>query len=70
MTSRRIYVSPYHSPLNLLTGLTTNALNLLNYQPPQPPQPTKYIYIYIYIGQPNARKPRAHRSPREVRHDV
>jgi hypothetical protein len=48
MTSRRIYVSPYHSPLNLLTGLTTNALNLLSYQPPQPPQPTKYIYIYIH----------------------
>ena len=49
MTSRRIYVSPYHSPLNLLTGLTTNALNLLSYQPPQPHQPTIYIYIYIYI---------------------
>jgi len=48
MTSRRIYVSPYHSPLNLL--------NRPYHERSQPPKlstsstsSTYYIYIYIYI---------------------
>jgi hypothetical protein len=47
MTSRRIYVSPYHSPLNLL--------NRPYHERSQPPKlstsstsSTYYIYIYIY----------------------